>query len=337
MTTYPISRDRAGFTTEDSWTDTDWLRARTAATIRTQREVAATRPLPGDVIQFLGGVLFRLAQLDGALVALPISDDETYFELNVSGEVECTAFFELGDGEIIDPAEAALTDEISVQYTSFRVGPDILDIRYFWMLARVWSVGRDVRRSAPADHTIGQFLAEIIEKHPVRHADGRVDYTMDLTVRAIAAAAAVGPLRGGTEIDGVFTVLADTADIYTDTARTYMDLARCGRRDLHERATALYTASTRLTEVIDVLAAEFLGVTSLRAAWSWGGVVEVFDHENDSMGISVPLKPVATAASTAEEVTRQLAERHLIVVGEWERVSADAEKYTAALRLPLSF
>ncbi|MGV9679212.1 hypothetical protein ACWDSJ_28355 [Nocardia sp. NPDC003482] len=143
---------RAAFTTDDDgWNPPDWRRARTAAALRAECEAQATGPLPGDVVRGPGESLTRLAQLDGVLVALPIpSQDETAFALTETGDVECTEFFELGDGQIIDPADVRPTGEISVQYTGFSTGPDPLDplgLRFLWLPARVWTL--DPTRIAP--------------------------------------------------------------------------------------------------------------------------------------------------------------------------------------------
>ncbi|PXX53927.1 hypothetical protein DFR70_12648 [Nocardia tenerifensis] len=136
--------ERAAFTTDDEWTPAQWRRALAAMAARAQHEAAASGPLPGDMIRFRRGALLRLAHLDGDLVALPVSEHETYFALTAAGAVECTAFVECGHGHILDPAQARPTGEISVQYTSFEVGPGLLDVRFFWMPARVWSVDRDL-------------------------------------------------------------------------------------------------------------------------------------------------------------------------------------------------
>jgi hypothetical protein len=201
----------------------------------------------------------------------------------------------------------------------------------------------EAARPATETAKVVQFMTEAAQQLIVQDADGFIDYAADLTVRALAAAAAVGCVHDGPE--SVFTALGDMVDLYTDTARAYMDDSRTSRRtDLHERAAALDTAVDRLTEIIAALAAEFLGVISVRATWSPGGRVEVFDYsdEGDPMGTYVPLDPPATAVDTPQEATRQLAERRFVVVGDWQMSTGkiyDVEfvEYHAALRSTLSF
>ncbi|MGY1948978.1 hypothetical protein [Nocardia asiatica] len=134
-----------------------------------------------------------------------------------------------------------------------------------------------------------------------------------------------------------------TLNTYVDTARAYRDHSRSSRRpDLRERADALDAASDRLTEIINALAAEFLGVITVRATWSPGSEVEVFDYEDHPMGTYVPLDPPATPVDTTEEATRQLADRGFVVVGNWAKSTGkvrgvEFEEYRAALRFTLTF
>ncbi|MGY4101975.1 hypothetical protein ACW2Q0_20860 [Nocardia sp. R16R-3T] len=201
----------------------------------------------------------------------------------------------------------------------------------------------DDARPAPEASKVVQFLTEAAQELAVQDADGFVDCAADLTVRALAAAAAVGRFHGGTEVDGVLTVLGDTVNTYTDTARAYLDpLFTPSRPDLHERATALYTAVDQLTEIVRAMEAEFRGVITVRATWSPGGRVEVFDYEDHPMGEYIPLDPPATPVDSTEEATRQLAERHFVVIGDWEKSTGkifdvEFEEYHAALRFTLTF
>ncbi|WP_280471328.1 hypothetical protein [Nocardia cyriacigeorgica] len=198
-------------------------------------------------------------------------------------------------------------------------------------------------RPTPETSKVVQFLADAAQQLAVQDADGFVDCAADLTIRALAAAAAVGHFHGGTEVDGVLAVLADTVHTYADTARAYLDPLFAGNRpDLHDRATALDTAADQLTEIVRAMEAEFRGVITVRATWSPGERVEVFDYEDHPMGEYVPLDPPATPVDTTEEATRQLAERHFVVVGDWEKstgkvLDVEFEEYHAALRFTLTF
>ncbi|WP_280345779.1 MULTISPECIES: hypothetical protein [Nocardia] len=198
-------------------------------------------------------------------------------------------------------------------------------------------------RPATETSKVVRFLTEVAQELAVQDADGFVDCAADLTVRALAAAAAVGHFHGGAEVDGVLAVLGDTVNTYTDTARAYMDRLFAGNRpDLHERATALFTAADQLTEIVRAMEAEFRGVITVRAIWSPGDRVEVFDYEDHPMGEYVPLDPPATPVDTTEEATRQLAERHFVVIGDWEKstgkiLDVEFEEYHAALRFTLTF
>ncbi|MBF6137802.1 hypothetical protein IU501_33055 [Nocardia otitidiscaviarum] len=198
-------------------------------------------------------------------------------------------------------------------------------------------------RPATEISKVVQFLAEAAQALAVQDADGSIDCAADLTLRALAAAAASGRFHGGTEVDGVLTVLGDTIHTYTDTARAYLDPSFAGNRpDLHDRATALWAAVDQLTEIARAMEAEFQGVIKVRATWSPGSTVEVFDYEDHPMGTYVPLVPPATPADTTEEATRQLAERGFVVVGDWEKSTgkifdAEFEEHHAALRFTLTF
>ncbi|MBF6302678.1 hypothetical protein IU459_34865 [Nocardia amamiensis] len=186
-------------------------------------------------------------------------------------------------------------------------------------------------RPATEPSKVVQFLTEAAQELAVQDADGFVDCAADLTIRALAAAAAVGRFHG------------DTVNTYTDTARAYLDpLFTPSRPDLHERATALYTAVDQLTEIVRAMEAEFRGVITVRATLSPGSAVEVFDYEDHPMGTYVPLDPPATPVDTTEEATRQLAERRFVVVGDWEKSTGkifdvEFEEYHAALRFTLTF
>ncbi|MGV9679225.1 hypothetical protein ACWDSJ_28420 [Nocardia sp. NPDC003482] len=185
-----------------------------------------------------------------------------------------------------------------------------------------------------------QFLADLAQELAVPDPNGFLDCAADLTVRALAAAAAVGPFHGGTEVDGVFTVLGETMHTYTDTARAYLDPSftfTASRPDLHERAAALRTAVDRLTEIVKAMEARFRHAITMHATWEPGGALEVFDYHAHPRGEFIPLDPPTTPVDTIEEATRQLAERGFVVVGGWTRHTGtigdmEVEEYRAALR-----
>ncbi|PXX53926.1 hypothetical protein DFR70_12647 [Nocardia tenerifensis] len=189
---------------------------------------------------------------------------------------------------------------------------------------------------------IVQFLSEVAQERMVLGTDGFITCASDLTVRALAAAAAVGRFHGS-EVDGVLTVLADTITTYTDTARTYLDPSSPrSRPDMRARASALHTAAEDLTEIVRAIEAEFQNVITVRATWYPSHAVEVFDYEEDPVGAYVPLDPPATAVDTIEDATRQLAERHFVVVGDWVKSTGmigddEIVEYHAALRFDLTF
>lgn len=198
----------------------------------------------------------------------------------------------------------------------------------------------------PNDSAIGCFLAKVAAEQAVHGDDDAVDVAAELTVRALAAATATGRVHPGREVDGVVSVLADQSAMYTARAGSIRAgagrLSRWNER-YEDRAAAYDEAAHRLTEVI-ARAVKFNGGLSMWAEWSEGGAVEVYGEVGIPIGEYVPFETPATAADTFEEVTRQLAERGFVVVGEWHRhtysphwdVEAVSVYYTASVYRCLS-
>lgn len=192
--------------------------------------------------------------------------------------------------------------------------------------------------AAPAP-TTAILLEQFLEKVTALQADQGIDYAADLTLRAVVAASAARRYRPGPAVDVVLVVLADQCDVYADHARLLRESWTGGdRSDRRARADALEDASHRLVEVSKALMAEFYDQCSFLAQWVAGGVVEVFDYDDDPEGIPVSFGTPMTAAATTEEVTRQLGEQGFVVVAGWLQVGPNSSgQYEAGLRRALSF
>lgn len=142
MTALDITRARPGFDPEIdwNWTDSEWHRATVAAGLRRELIESSSGPIPGELVRVAPGVTYRLAELDGQLIALPTAQDETYFMLALDGVVDCIAFFEHGDGEAIDPADVVATAEVQLEYSSFDTHNKGNELRFFWVPERIWAV-----------------------------------------------------------------------------------------------------------------------------------------------------------------------------------------------------
>lgn len=139
MTALDITGSRPGFDNDFDWTDSEWHRATDAAGLRRALIKASSGPIPGELVRVAAGMTYRLAELDGQLIALPTALHETYFMLERGGSVDCIGFFEHGDGEAIDPADFVATGEMQLEYTSFNTSNKGYELRFFWVPERIWT------------------------------------------------------------------------------------------------------------------------------------------------------------------------------------------------------